>query len=165
MYVRLRRRNLLKMILNNKGITPIISVVLLLMMTISIAGIAYTWLQRTQATIETSTENTTKRLLRGLKVKLRIEGYDLACDGTSSNLTVSVRNAGTETAKNLQLYIDDSIQSGMTNSSLGAGTITNFKMTSVDCNNYANASKAIKVTSDEATAEKTFAMSCTSGSC
>ncbi|MFO7872649.1 MAG: archaellin/type IV pilin N-terminal domain-containing protein [Candidatus Undinarchaeales archaeon] len=152
------------MLFNNKGITPVISVILLLMMTISIAGLAYTWLQRTQASIETSTENTTERLLGSLKVQLRVEGYNLGCNAGSSNLTISVRNAGTEKAKNLQVYIDDAIQTGMTNSSLDPGTIINFNAT-VDCTNYVNSTKTIKITSDESTAEKTFSFTCTTGSC
>ncbi len=160
------------MIQNRKGITPIISVILLLMMTIAIAGLAYTWLQRTQSTIQTSSENITETMLGGLKVQLKIEGYRLECDSNNpnqSNLSISVRNAGTSKARNLQLYIDGSLQAGMSNTSLSAGQITNFKFINptnpINCSNFVNKSRTIKITSDETVAEKTYTFTCTSGSC
>src|SRR3990167_8221256 len=129
------------MMLNSKGITPIIAVILLLMMTIAIAGLAYTWLQRTQATIQTSTENTTLTLLAGLKVNLKVEGYNSTCvmgglagvpvanDRPNPNVSIRIygRNAGTEPAHNVLLYVDDSLLPNVTlNSSLNPGVTTNW---------------------------------------
>src|SRR3989344_69148 len=112
--------------LNTKGITPIIAVILLLMMTIAIAGLAYTWLQRTQVAIQSGVENTTTTLLGGLKVNLKVEGYNTTCTAASSVVSVRVygRNAGTEPAKNLQLYVADGLLSGASNTTLNPGVTT-----------------------------------------
>ena len=45
--------------MNERGITPVISVVLLLMMTVAIAGIAWFWLQGMTERIMNATEETT----------------------------------------------------------------------------------------------------------
>ncbi|HIJ98298.1 TPA: hypothetical protein H1012_03585 [archaeon] len=169
--------------LNRKGITPIIAVILLLMMTIAIAGLAYTWLQRTQATIQTSTENTTITLLAGLKVNLKVEGYNSTCvmggvagvpnaaDRANPNISVRIygRNAGTEPAHNVLLYIDDALSNTTVNSSLNPGVTTswgtgtgNLVFSSNDnCSKWVNKTIVIKMASDEASAEKSFTFTCT----
>src|SRR3989338_7036496 len=155
--------------LNRKGITPIIAVILLLMMTIAIAGLAYTWLQRTQTTIQTSTENTTSTLLSGLKVNLKVDGYNITCTQTNGkHIRIYGRNAGTEQAKNLQLYVDDALVSGASNASLNSGVSTTWLLTnqssgsggSQACADWINRTRTIKLSSDEATAEKSFTFLC-----
>ncbi len=167
------------MMLNTKGITPIIAVILLLMMTIAIAGLAYTWLQRTQATIQSSTENTTTTLLGGLKVNLKVEGYNSTCvmgglagaptaaDRAAPNISIRFygRNAGTEPAHNVLLYVDDALLNSSVNSSLNPGVTTSWGPLVVssndNCSTWVNKTKVIKIASDESSAEKSFTFTCT----
>ncbi len=153
------------MIQNRKGITPIISVILLLMMTIAIAGLAYTWLQRMQTSVQTTSENASETILGGMKVHLSIDGYFANCSGTTHNvtLTVYVKNGGTHIAKNLQLYIDDALQSGASQTGLAAGNRTTFN-TTLPCSGYINKTHVFKVTSDETSAERTLTLRCSVGS-
>jgi flagellin-like protein len=151
-----------RLLQNKKGITPIISVILLLMMTIAIAGLAYGWLNRMQTTITTSSENTSGKFLKGMNVQLRIDGYNTSCGGDSTVIpTVFVRNSGTETAANLQLYVDDSLIQGSANASLSAGTTTQYVLSNQTCNLWVNRSKTIKIASDETSAEATYSVTCT----
>ncbi len=157
--------------LNNKGITPIIAVILLLMMTIAIAGLAYSWIQRTQQTIQTSTENTTETLLGGLKVNLKVEGYNTTCTAATTLVNVRVygRNAGTESARNVQLYVDDGLANTTVNATLSPGTTTTWGAPLIasgdNCSLWINRTHTIKLSSDETTAEKSFTFKCTTGSC
>ncbi len=157
-------------VLNNKGITPIIAVILLLMITIAIGGLAYVWLQRTQATIQTSTENTTATLLGGLKVNLKVEGYNTSCTGGVSVITrVYYRNAGTEAAKNVKIYVDDALRTEADvltgNTTLNPGTTTWAQLASETCATWINKSRVVKISSDETSAEKSFNFVCTTGVC
>jgi flagellin-like protein len=153
------------MTLNRKGITPIISVILLLMMVIAIAGIAYTWLQGMQESIQTSTENTSTELLRAMNVNLRMEGYTYNCSGSASNVSFFVRNAGSETAHNLNLYVEDEYKPQSAVSSLAGGTSTTMVLNNTNCVNWVNATKKIKVTCDEMTEETNLKFVCSTGSC
>ena len=154
--------------LNTKGITPIIAVILLLMMTIAIAGLAYTWLQRTQVAIQSGVENTTTTLLGGLKVNLKVEGYNTTCTAASSVVSVRVygRNAGTEPAKNLQLYVADGLLSGASNTTLNPGVTTSWLAASGEaCSTWINKTRVVKISSDETSAEKSFTFTCGTGNC
>ena len=155
-------------LLNSKGITPIIAVILLLMMTIAIAGLAYTWLQRTQTAIQTSTENTTATLLAGLKVTLKVDGFNTTCTASSSVASVRIygRNAGTEAAKNIQLYVDNALTNITSNSTLSPGVTTSWLVGSGDaCSSWINRTRVVKMSSDETSAERSFTFTCSTGSC
>ena len=148
---------------NRKGITPIISVILLLMMTIAIAGLAYTWLQRMQTTVQTSSENVSDDLLAGFKVRLDINGYSANCTGGSTdkvNLTVYVKNSGTKDANHIQLYVNDAMQAGANQTVLATGNDTTFNLTNVLCSSFINETKIFKVTSDETVSETSFFVRC-----
>lgn len=164
----------MKLLLNRKGITPIIAVILLLMMTIAIAGLAYTWLQRMQTSIQTSSENTTTTLLAGLKVNLKIEGYNTTCYSNLVQVRIYGRNAGTESAHNVNLYTNDALTNITPNSSLNPGVTTSWGgnqgsgtiLVSGDtCTNWIGKTKTFKLTSDETSAEKSFTLACTTGTC
>ena len=154
--------------LNRKGITPIISVILLLMMVIAIAGIAYTWLQGMQETIQTSTANSSERLLGEMNVQLRIDGVgvDATVDvgGGICNATVYFRNKGTEKAQNLRLFVDDVYATDATAqvSTLNPGTSAYFnasnstKLEDITNNSY----HKFKVASDETEAEEIAKVLC-----
>lgn len=137
-------------------------------MTIAIAGLAYVWLQRTQTTIQSSTENTTSTLLGGLKVNLKVEGYNTTCTNSGSTVAVRLygRNAGTEAAKNIQLYAGDGLIIGASNATLNPGVTTTWLVASSDsCSTWINKTRVIKISSDETAAEKSFTFGCGTGVC
>jgi len=157
---------------NRKGITPIISVILLLMMTIAIAGLAYSWLQKMQGSITTSTENRTAELLGGLKIELKVDGYYMNCTTGSNLTTFYVRNAGSEAASNARIFADDQFfvnGTGGTNSTYGtisAGQMVTFAINASDgCNFFNETPRTIKVVSDRSTVEKAFTFTCSEGNC
>ncbi|HIJ98297.1 TPA: hypothetical protein H1012_03580 [archaeon] len=171
----------MKLQLNRKGITPIIAVILLLMMTIAIAGLAYTWLQRLQTSVQSGTENTSTQFIGSSKVKLVVDGYNTTCTGTSSVVQVRIfgRNAGTEPAKNVYLYVDDALTNASVNSSLNPGVSTSWGgcqgsgtcssgiliASGESCATWINKTRVVKLSSDEMSAERSYTFKCTTGSC
>ncbi len=75
-----------------KGITPILSVVLLLMMTIAVFGITYTWITDSSGDIQSSAEEN----IAGTKVKMsaQVNIVSVYRDSTSGNLALTLRNTG-----------------------------------------------------------------------
>jgi flagellin-like protein len=156
----------MKILLNKKGITPIISVILLLMMVIAIATLSYTWLQRMERTVETSAENSSGGLLKGFNVQLRIEGYNTTCTASNSTTpTIFAKNTGTEKATNLQLYVDGQRITEATNSSVSAGDTIIYVLNAYNCSDWINLTKKIKLASDETITETSYDFECTTGSC
>lgn len=161
---------------NKKGITPIIAVILLLMMTIAIGGLGYVWIQRLQTSVQTGTENTTTQFTTGAKVQLSIDGYNSTCTAATSLVSVRIygRNAGTEPAHNIQLYADNALTNITSNSSLNPGVTTSWGgaqasgiiLASGDaCSAWINKTRVIKLSSDEGSAERSFIFGCSTGSC
>ncbi|MFH1424953.1 MAG: archaellin/type IV pilin N-terminal domain-containing protein [archaeon] len=148
---------------NRRGITPIISVILLLMMTIAIAGLAYTWLQGLQTTIEESTENTTTRMLGEMNVELRLDGASGSPISGSGycNATVYVRNKGTERADNLQLYVNDLMVVGGNITSLSPGSTVSWAYVNSSTLNVTNNTfHKFKIVSDETEASESIKVLC-----
>ena len=143
------------------------------MMTIAVAGLAYTWLGGLQSSIQTSTENRTTRMLGNLNVDLKLDSAEFSvCDNAtneSGNVSVFFRNSGTEAANNLQLYIGDAFISGATLSSLAAGssgnfsgniTITSSPLSGLVDKSWVNLTKTFRIESDETSAEESFKLTC-----
>ncbi len=82
---------------NLRGVTPIISVVLLLMMTVAVAGLAWVWLQGMTTGTMDATKNMTDRQMQQMLTIIDIADYTAACDGTGAvkNITFQVFNRGT----------------------------------------------------------------------
>jgi len=76
--------------MNSKGITPIISIILLLMMTIAVAGAAFFWLTRIQNQLQGGVESyqATTQIHMASKVEILASNYD------GENLTFAVQNIG-----------------------------------------------------------------------
>lgn len=81
---------------NRRGITPIISVILLLMMTVGISGAAYYWMQGITASIMDTTKNMTEQQLSQMLTLITLVDYDLECDagGVSTTLILQMFNQG-----------------------------------------------------------------------
>lgn len=86
-----------------KGITPVISVILLLLISIAMIGFAAAWFYRTSETWENRTQNDMDFRMRAMATKARIE----TINNTAGYLII--RNAGTVNIyKNeVNVYADD----------------------------------------------------------
>ena len=155
---------------NRRGITPIIAIILLLMMTIAIAGIAYTWLQGMQMSIQTSTENTSNTLLEEMNVMLYLDGITTECSAgaTQNNTTIYVRNKGTANAKNINLYVNNVLANNGTIpliANLTAGAMFTVNGSSAGISQLRNIAQKsnplIKAVSDQSVTEAIFKISCT----
>ncbi len=71
-----------------KGITPVISVVLLLLITVAVIGIAFTWFMSTTRDITDDVENSTQTQVARFQGDFKIEGM--------SGNDVYIRNAGSQ---------------------------------------------------------------------
>ena len=101
-----------------KGITPVIAIVLLLMMTVAAAGMAYVWIMSLQEDIAASTNEDLKNLQTQKNARLGIEAVRNNTDATTNpagnaqgNLAFIVKNAGTYTFSatevgNIKIYVD-----------------------------------------------------------
>ena len=96
--------------MNSKGITPIIAIVLLLMITVAITGAVSVWLtsvqQRSQSSIDESASQITSSTQQAIGIsflKCQTNGVD------TSNITVVIRNSGTRRIEegNIELIIGD----------------------------------------------------------
>lgn len=86
------------MVENKRGITPIISVVLLLMMTVGISGLAWVWLQGMTGGIMDTTKNMTEKQIQQMLTSMEIADYSLECNATHAlNVSLLVYNRGSTT--------------------------------------------------------------------
>ncbi|HLC76787.1 MAG TPA: archaellin/type IV pilin N-terminal domain-containing protein [archaeon] len=83
-----------------KGITPVIAIILLLLITISMVGFAFVWFQRVATTATTSSEQQLTNQLNIQSQKIKIEG--------ASATTVTLRNTGSITlpAASIVMFIN-----------------------------------------------------------
>ena len=167
----------IRIIFSKKGISPIIAIVLLLMMTIAIGGLAYTFIQRFQTNLETTAENQSSENIKTFKANVKIDGYNTSCSGNDStpwlSIRVAVRNAGTQPVTNAQLIVDDQLIQGASNATLGAGVATSYLLTTGQggsggnqtCSKWINQTKKLGLSFDQGAVERSFTISCTTGSC
>jgi flagellin-like protein len=88
-----------------KGITPVIAIILLLLITVSMAGFAFVFLQRTLEETTSSTE-------QGLQNQLSQQGQKYAIDNTDdTNNYVYIRHIGTSTGdtSTVSVYINSAL--------------------------------------------------------
>jgi flagellin-like protein len=109
------------MIMNKKGITPIISVILLLMMSVAVAGIAWFWLQSMTQKVMSQTEQGTNAQLTALANSLQVQGSPV-CNATNGDVSAVIYNPSTASVSiGANAAIGSSIGT-VTPSSIGAGT-------------------------------------------
>ncbi|MBR9678701.1 MAG: hypothetical protein GON13_00350 [Nanoarchaeota archaeon] len=99
--------------LNKKGVTPIISIVLLLMITVAVAGTVSFWLgsvqEGAQSEIEDSTDIITSQTQQGISIQF------VTCDATNDLVTVVIRNSGTRPIESGDVALTISDEDGITN--------------------------------------------------
>jgi flagellin-like protein len=75
-----------------KGITPIIAIILLLMMTVAVAGAAFFWLSRIQNQLQGGVESFQGTMMTQVASKLDVVGADY--DNNTAHLTLFFQNTG-----------------------------------------------------------------------
>ncbi len=75
-----------------RGITPVIAIILLLLMTVAAAGAAYIWISRVQEQISSQTSTGLEAQLREMYARLAIDSIW----NQSSQVCLTIRNRGTE---------------------------------------------------------------------
>ena len=115
-----------------KGITPVIAVILLLLITVSLVAFAFTWFTRIATTAATGIENQTGKLLATKSV--RIENAKVS--GTTTN--IDLRNTGDVIINSgeLAFYIEDGRVVGSLGcpASIAPGSVVTCSPPAVQCN-------------------------------
>ena len=115
-----------------KGITPVIAVILLLLITVSLVGFAFVWFTRVATTAATGIENQTSKLLATKSV--RIENAKVS--GTTTN--IDLRNTGDVIINSgeLAFYIEDGRVVGSLGcpASIAPGSVVTCSPPAVQCN-------------------------------
>ena len=86
---------------NNKGITPVIAIVLLMMMTVAAAGAAYFWITGVQSTIQADTSAFISDTLE--RQDFEIQNVD--CDATENNISTLIYNSGKSDFSSVETWI------------------------------------------------------------
>lgn len=86
-----------------KGITPVVAIILLLLITISLVGFAFIYFTRITETAATNTENQLENIMRQQQIVATIDNQ--------FNNTVYIRNMGSATFAlgNVTVYVNNSI--------------------------------------------------------
>lgn len=105
-----------------KGLTPIIAVVLLLLMTVAAAGLAYQFVTGTQSDVQEKVKSNVDSQLSASDYAFIIE--NVGKSGTGHAITIRNTGKAAITASDLSLYIDGaSVAHGLTGS-IAAGSTT-----------------------------------------
>jgi len=103
--------------LNRKGITPIIAIVLLLMITVAVAGTVSFWLSSVQkgaqGEIEQSTEIITSQTQQAITISF------IRCEESTNTISIVVKNAGTRPIEEGPVELTVSDQDGIENLAYG----------------------------------------------
>jgi len=78
---------------SKKGISPIIAVILLLMMTVAVAGAAFFWLSRIQGQMQGGVESYQGRIFENIASRVDVIDADYKLSG-AENLTIFFHNVG-----------------------------------------------------------------------
>lgn len=79
---------------SKKGISPVIAVILLLMMTVAVAGAAFFWLSRIQGQMQGGVESYQGKIFENIAAKVDVIDADYATLSSTENLTVFFHNIG-----------------------------------------------------------------------
>ncbi len=142
-----------------KGVSDIIAIILILLITISLAGLAYLWFTGIFEQISGGVGNQTEQQRLAMATKFSIEtaiGYD-----ADNKVGIVVRNTGTVdlNMNNLATYVDNVLytgREGLLISTLSPQAYTQFNMTGVTGD---ICSKPLKITAGTG-AEDTLTITC-----
>lgn len=123
-----------------KGITPVIAIILLLMITIAMVGFAFVWFSGVMGTITNQTGATLSEEQRQIATNIRIANAYSNLSGTVRNVLITFTNTGTQSVKasELVMTVEDSTAgrtlgtSVYANSIAPGATVTDYDST-FDC--------------------------------
>lgn len=97
-----------------KGITPVIAIVLLLMITVGVAGAAYVWIKQVQEQTQAGIETGIIEQTAAMQARLSI---DSIWENTNNDISFMLRNSGSYTytsgnTDGFKYYMDDTPVSG-----------------------------------------------------
>jgi flagellin-like protein len=100
-----------------KGITPVIAIVLLLLITVAMVGFAFVWFQSTWTDLSASTGEAITSQSEAMMKTVRIDAV--------SSTSISVRNMGSKdiAAGELAVYVNGEVQTGCEATAIPAGDI------------------------------------------
>ena len=136
--------------MNKRAITPIISVILLLMMSVAVAGIAWFWLQSMTQKVMAQTEAGTDVQLTTLQASLVVQSS--TCNTTDA--TVVLYNPGSTDATVSSLVVDGSV--GTTSD----GPVTAGNALAIDFTGFTSSTGARTATVNSNVGSVTFSMDC-----
>ena len=111
----------------NRGISPVISVILLVAIAIGTAAAFYSWVGGLQAPVQDTGSETASRAVLSASGQIKIESVDINTSGTSY---VYFRNLGSIYLSNFSLYIND-VYNSTGNFGLDKGALANMSTTAI----------------------------------
>ena len=128
-----------------KGITPVIAIILLLLITISMVGFAFVWFSRVAQTATEQTERQLENDLSRQGKKVAIDNLQLSTGILEGS--VSIRNIGTSNiaAGDIRLYVNSAVQTGCDSLVLAAGAVGSCSIDVNTCNS--DSGNTLRVTS------------------
>jgi flagellin-like protein len=153
-----------------KGISPVISMVLLLLMAVAAVGGAWVFIQTTQSRVQTSGEGTVKDVIGSGSTVLLLDLVTATDNGATSNdtLTIKLANPSKASARITQVVIENSTGSALYNSTTMTVSAQSFHdvvvvvVNTTDVKNYCPRNKFIRITvySDAYTIVRQYPMEC-----
>ena len=122
-----------------KGITPVIAIILLLLITISMVGFAFVWFQRVASTATAATDTQLQSQLNQQAQTIRIESVN--------GVTIALRNIGTQaiTDNSISIFVNGTSTKSGSCPNGAASTGATFSCTSTV--NVCSGSSIVKATS------------------
>ena len=107
-----------------KGITPVIAIVLLLMITIALVGFAFIWFQSTFQTTTSTASSQIDKQTTAFGKTVRIDSYTPGVQGTTAG-TVSIRNVGSQSilAAEIAIFVGGLKQNNVPSSPIDANQV------------------------------------------
>lgn len=129
-----------------KGISAVIAVVLILMITVALASMAYVWFTTVFRTITVGTEEAATGGIAAMATKFTIESAHNATTDTWTGIAVTIRNTGT---KNIDMDTIAAYVKGVSKTDDATGTLTpgmtgsfNVTVTTVPCDGILKVTEA-----------------------
>ncbi len=152
---------------NTRGITPIISVILLLMMTVAVAGLAWVWLQGMTSSVMDTTGNMTQTQMKQMLTIIDLADYGLECNsaGVVQNILFQVFNRGSSTINVNSILLNGKMATiSSTNKQISAGAIGTMNISQVQSilsgfNATNDRAADVMVSASEGYAKKTLSLS------
>ena len=111
-----------------KGVSSVIAIILILMISISLTTLSYIFLSGTVSTTTATSSQAAQRLTSSLLAEMKIESFDVIND------VVYVKNSGRVNITEFHVYVNDILDNGATPNpdTIGPGEVTSISLTSLD---------------------------------